>query len=396
MTYKQLWKKNTSLMFSLHLIVLSMLCTDFLVGTKPLLCSYKGEWHLPAFNEKIRSGSLLATDLVSIAHADFRQLTYSFSIWPLLDLNPKELNPAYAWLPPMSPADQNKLYYIGSFDLGRDLFSACLVGLQRSLLLSLISIGIAGLFGILLGTVSAFQALRYRKVSWFSLILFTLTGSFWAFYLIISIDQKSLAPDEFLLVSSFCIVLMLIALRFWHSRPQLTFSMDKLSLGYIELMKSIPSLLILLLLVQLFIRPNLLTLALTIGFIYIPVLARYSRNFSYHVASLPHIDSQITIGSPMLRIFFKHIFPSVLRQTAPVLAFGMANIILLEASLSFLGLGLAADEISLGKIMELARTEPSAWWVVIFPGLLVFWLLYTFNRLGDFLSHNKGYNSVSI
>lgn len=396
MVYKQLWKKKTSLMISLHLIVFSIVCTDFIVGTKPLVCSYKGEWYFPAFTEKIRSGSLLASDLISIAQSDFRQLKYSFSIWPILDLNPKELDPANSWLPPLSTTEQQKMYYLGSFDLGRDLFSACLVGLQRSLQLSLIAVLIAGLFGVLIGTLSAFQTLRYRKVSWLSFVLFVLSGSIWAVNLIISLDQKSLDSGKLLLVSGFCIALMAIAYHFWHSRPQLSFSMDKISLGYIELMKSIPSLLILLLLVQLFIRPDLWTLAIIIGFIYIPVLARYSRNFSYHTASLPHIDSQITLGSPMLRTFFKHILPPVLVQTAPVLAFGIANIVLLEASLSFLGLGLAADEISLGKIMELARTEPGAWWVVLFPGILVFWLLYSFNALGDLLSGNRESRSMVV
>lgn len=376
-------------MCSLHLMIFSLFLTDFLVGTKPLLCSYKGQWHTPAFFDQVAPGSDLAFDLITIGQSDFRKLNYSFSLWPLLNLNPKELNPGSAWQPPLSSANPNTYSLLGTYDLGRDLFSACVVGLQRSLQLALLAILIACFLGLILGALTAFQTVRYRSLSMLSLALITIATGILLIFILISIDQLAFELDKFLFLTVICAGLMAIARYFWHRRPFLSFSSDKLSLGYIELMKSIPSLLMLLLLVQLFIHPNVWALAVIIGFIYTPVLMRYSRNFCFQISSTAHIDAQITIGAPALRIFLKHVLPSVFIQLAPVLAFGVANIILLEASLSFLGLGLAADEISLGKIMEAARLEPGAWWVVLFPGLLVFWLLYSFNALGDCLSRNK-------
>ena len=68
------------------------------------------------------------------------------------------------------------------------------------------------------------------------------------------------------------------------------------------------------------------------------------------------------------------------------MAFGLANIILLEASLSFIGIGLGVDEISLGGLLYSARSNPSAWWVIVFPGLLIFWLVILFNQIGTLFS----------
>jgi peptide/nickel transport system permease protein len=60
-----------------------------------------------------------------------------------------------------------------------------------------------------------------------------------------------------------------------------------------------------------------------------------------------------------------------------------------ESTLSFLGLGLPLDEISLGSMMHSARNHLSAWWVVLLPGLLVFWMVFSFQKLGKILSEKR-------
>jgi peptide/nickel transport system permease protein len=60
-------------------------------------------------------------------------------------------------------------------------------------------------------------------------------------------------------------------------------------------------------------------------------------------------------------------------------------VILLESTLSFLGIGLPADEVTWGTLLAQARQHPSAWWLAILPGISILVLVLSLNLLGDHL-----------
>ncbi len=385
MSYSSFLREKPILSLSIHFMALLLLLSPFLSGNAPLICQYKGSWYAPAFSPAMTQASMLSSDLQSKADMDYRKLEYDFVIWPLMRQDPHQLQPAAAWQKPMSKDTEGKCYLLGSYDLGRDLFSACLYGFSQSLKLALLALGLSGILGTILGSFAVFQTYRSERISLWS-VAFILAG-------ILLIWNETVYVFEFGRASSshalWCIGLLLffliMAYLFAGMKPAIRFPLDRLVLAYVELMKSIPGLLLLLLLVQIFIRPGQWVLAGIIAFLYLPVVMNYSRSFGYKQVNENYIDALKTLGASDSWIYVKHLLPRIALDLLPVLSFGMANVILLEASLRFLGLGIALNEVSLGSILYAARANPSAWWVVLFPGLMLFWMVYSFNALGEYL-----------
>jgi len=119
----------------------------------------------------------------------------------------------------------------------------------------------------------------------------------------------------------------------------------------------------------------------------IPRCARVVRASALSVREMPYIDAARASGFGHLRIILRHMLPNVM---APILIMGTAFLgeaILLEASLSFLGLGVQEPTAAWGLMLrgaavEFAETAP---WMAIFPGLAISFAVFGFNLFGDSL-----------
>ena len=89
------------------------------------------------------------------------------------------------------------------------------------------------------------------------------------------------------------------------------------------------------------------------------------------------------MGVGSRRLLFKHVLPNIKDSLITMGVFALGSNILLEAGLSFLGLGLEADEISFGSMLSVAKGNLTAWWMVIFPGGLLFMILFSLRLLID-------------
>lgn len=388
MRYLELWTEYKALFVSLHLIIAAMIFSGWITGNKPIVCKYKGNWYLPVLFSDRNQSSDLATDLQSIGQMDYQKLNYDFSIWPLFDMDPSDLNASDAWLQPGTIGGKGTYYFLGSFDLGRDLFSACIHGLNKSLWLALITMLMASAAGILTGSLAVYQSQRLPRISVWSGIMIATSCILLVFMIYLYVEFRFITEIHWILFVVI-IFLIILALLLYDYKPQRFFSLDRISLAYVEIMKSIPTLLFLLIMVQMFLKPGTLALSFIIAFLYAPVIVKYSRTFTYKMISKPFLDALAVSGAGPARIFLKHILPKVALDMIPVMVFGLAQIILLESSLSFLGLGLPLDSVSLGNIMNSARTNPSAWWAILFPGLLLFWIVVTLNGFGEWLNKRK-------
>ncbi len=119
----------------------------------------------------------------------------------------------------------------------------------------------------------------------------------------------------------------------------------------------------------------------------IPNCARVVRSSALSVRQMPYIDAARAAGFGYARIIFRHMLPNVMAPYLIMLTAFVGQAILLEASLSFLGLGVAEPTPAWGLMLRGAAVEfaESAPWMAIFPGLAISLGVFAFNLFGDAL-----------
>ena len=120
---------------------------------------------------------------------------------------------------------------------------------------------------------------------------------------------------------------------------------------------------------------------------FIPRVARVIRSQALTIVTLPYVDAAKSSGFSSSRIIFRHIIPNVSAPFLIMLTAFIGQAILLEASLSFLGLGVVEPTPSWGLMLSGVNSDyyRSAPWMIIYPGLAVSIAVYSFNLLGDSL-----------
>jgi len=154
----------------------------------------------------------------------------------------------------------------------------------------------------------------------------------------------------------------------------------------IDILQSLP-LLVMALLMTASLGPSLRNTIIAISIALIPSSARVVRSTTLSLREQPFVESAKAIGMGEVRIAFRHVLPNTL---APLIVLGTAQLgatILIEATLSFLGLGVPEPYPSWGRMLsesaaEYVRTAP---WLVIFPGLAISLIVFGTNLLGDAL-----------
>lgn len=119
----------------------------------------------------------------------------------------------------------------------------------------------------------------------------------------------------------------------------------------------------------------------------IPNCARVVRSSALAVRQMPYVDAARAAGFGYARIIFRHMLPNVMASYLIMLTAFVGQAILLEASLSFLGLGVAEPTPAWGLMLRGAAVEfaESAPWMAIFPGLAISLGVFAFNLFGDSL-----------
>ena len=119
----------------------------------------------------------------------------------------------------------------------------------------------------------------------------------------------------------------------------------------------------------------------------VPRVSRVVRSSALAIRQMPYIEAARAIGAQHGRIIFRHLLPNVMAPYLIMLTAVMGQAILLEASLSFLGLGVAEPTPAWGLMLrggslQFAERAP---WLAIFPGLAISAAVFAFNLLGDSL-----------
>ncbi|MEN3149195.1 ABC transporter permease [Neorhizobium sp. IRAMC:178] len=114
--------------------------------------------------------------------------------------------------------------------------------------------------------------------------------------------------------------------------------------------------------------------------------ARLSRGVVLSAINQPYAKAIVALGAGNGRLYLKHVLPNVASALIVQVTLTFPQIILLETSLSFLGLGIQAPQTSLGQILGDGRDYLStAWWISVWPGLVIFLVTLSMSIVGDWL-----------
>jgi peptide/nickel transport system permease protein len=120
---------------------------------------------------------------------------------------------------------------------------------------------------------------------------------------------------------------------------------------------------------------------------FIPKMARIARSSTLSIAAMPYIDAARAAGFSHKRIILRHILPNIIAPYLIMVTAFIAQAILLEASLSFLGLGVTEPTPAWGLMLSGASADfyKDAPWMILFPGLAITLAVFAFNMFGDSL-----------
>ena len=146
---------------------------------------------------------------------------------------------------------------------------------------------------------------------------------------------------------------------------------------------SIPGLLVAILIASVF-RPSIITVFCAVGVLLWPTYARLIRGEVLVLKNADFVDLARVAGCSTRTIVLRHMLPNVVPSIIVLATLQIGTAIILEASISFLGVGLPPDQASWGSMVDAGRQYLStAWWLTAIPGFCIFIAVISFNALGD-------------
>jgi len=346
------------------------LFSPFIANNKPILIKNDSGWSMPIY-----------------ANSYSQDLGQNhFAIYPILNYRYDDLDLDNTFKPPFSHG-KNGIHLLGTDKIGRDVAAGMVNGARVAFVVSTTAILLSAIIGIFIGLLIGYYGDRGIRRNIFQQIWVILMLIYFFYYLIYTLKSG------FSIYSMIPIVL-LTGLAYggnWvlEKLPLKKYGLpiDILVQRLFEIRESVPGLFIILAFAAIFAQPTLLTTALIMAFLMWMTFARYARAEALQLREEAYIQSARATGMSDFHLLIHHILPNALPSLLVIGAFSFSGVILLESTLSFLGIGLPLEEVSWGKLLAEARKSPKAWWLAVFPGLAIFLVLYAFNTLGDIMAN---------
>lgn len=327
---KKILQKRSSKFAFLFILTMALISyfAPLIANNKPLFCIYNEEVHFSAFRDLFPFNRYLKPDEISL------QLQATPYFLENLRKNGKIKNCIMPLSPysPLetniddisSPPDLKKKHFFGCDDNGRDIFSRLIHGSKNSLLVGFVAVFIAGFIGVIVGGIGGYFGGVIDRLIISRLIEVML--SFPYFFLIITI--AAVMEPKYL---NIWMLMMIIGLSSWTG------------------------------------------------------IARYTRGEFIKLKHLDFVNASKVMGASALFIIVKHLIPNAMAPIIVALTFGVGSAILAESSLSFLGIGVQPPEPSWGNVLSLIQKSWGSWWIGVFPGVMIFLSVLSYNLLGDSL-----------
>jgi len=235
-------------------------------------------------------------------------------------------------LPPSWTQDGEAAFLLGTDIQGRDLLSTMIYGLRLSILIGCGAVVLQGFLGVVVGLLAG--------------------------YLGGKIDAVLMRIADIQLSFPYLMVAIFISAIF-----QLTFGIGR----YEDL--AVPLLIVI------------------IGLAEWPVYARTVRAAVLGEKNKEYVEAARVIGLNRWRIMFRHVLPNTMTSVLVISTIQVANAVMSEAALSFLGLGMPVTKPSLGSLIRsgFEYIFSGSWWITLFPGIFLVLLVLVINLLGDWL-----------
>jgi len=416
------FKKNKAAMVSMYILlflVFTALSAHFIANDQPLYAKYRGNSYYPAFQTYFNSAKTDSTinpltgnwEKLQFDITDWKQLELESVVWcpiPYSPEKPDRYNREYVaptdeqyyknTSGEIVPAPKKFRHHMGTDAIGRDVAAGLIHGTKVSLLVGILSMGIAASIGIILGALAGFYgdknliATRFR---YYMTILGVIMGFFYAFI------ARNIALTEGFNegMGTGIIALLLSLLLFFFvvfifnsigrvnlpgfMGKKVTVPVDSIVSRGIEILNSMPNLLLIITISAIMKERSLVILMVIIGITSWTGIARFTRAEFLKIRELEFLQAAKALGYSDRRTMLKHALPNGLAPVFVSIAFGIASAILVESGLSFLGIGVPDESVTWGSLLSLGRQEFEAWWLVMFPGIAIFITITVYNLIGE-------------
>lgn len=359
----------------------------------PVLRQYLVDWGLATWDEKFVATKWLEQDYISVV---FPPITYSPTTRDAA--NGKFKSPFGDQV--FEEGDNRGWHYLGTDRIGQDVASGMLHGTRTAMLVGIVAMSIALLIGILLGALSGYFGDDRFWVTPLRLVLNLLAVLLAFFYTFVTHGytvSDSIANGGLLwaigILLAHLVGLLLAAHLVSYLLEKVPFLSKKIALPldliimrFIEVVNSIPLLVLILAIVGIVEEPSVLFVMVIIGLVSWTSIAKFVRAELLRIRSLEYIEAAQALGYSEWRTITRHALPNALAPVLIAVAFGIATAILTEAFLSFIGVGIPDDQVTWGSLLRLSQDKFSAWWLAIFPGLAIFITVTIFNLIGEGLT----------
>ena len=412
------FKKDKIALICLYLLFLLIgiaVLAPVIANERPLYAEYKGYTLYPAFSSESRTDSIFKEngsldEILQYDITDWRTLDFKKVVWPLIPYSPEGMD-RYTrdYVSPsgkqrfknkdgeITEAPKKFRHLLGTDGIGRDLASGLIHGTRISLMVGLVSMGIASLIGIILGALAGFfgdNKLKMPRIKYH----FTLIGLFFGFFYGFG-QRKYAISDGFsegvvsgmveLLISTGIIILSVTVFRLISRlikinklQEETYVPIDTFVSRGIELLNSIPRLLLIITITAV-VERSIWIVMIIIGITGWTGIARFTRAELLRIRSLEFVQAAQSLGFSSARTIFKHALPNALAPVFVSIAFGIASAILIESGLSFLGIGVPDDIVTWGSLLNLGRQNLEAWWLIIYPGMAIFLTITIYNMIAE-------------
>ncbi len=158
---------------------------------------------------------------------------------------------------------------------------------------------------------------------------------------------------------------------------------DGAIMRFVDMVISFPRLILLITIIAIF-EPSIFLIITVLGLTLWPSTARIVRGEVLSLREREFVQAAEALGYPKKRIILRHLVPNALAPVIVAATLGIGNTIVLEAGLSFLGLGVQPPTPSWGTMVASGRNNLlGAWWLSTFPGLAIVFTVLSFNLVGD-------------
>lgn len=289
-------------------------------------------------------------------------------------------------------------HWLGTNKKGEDIAAGIIHGIKISLSIGILSMLIASLLGLFLGSIAGYfgdKQLQTTRGSFWTFLLGIIIAFYYAFLLRFYTLEDALATSPatfFLQLILSILTFIIVTIIFYYlgkqigKLPFLTtkvhIPIDTIISKTMEILVSLPQI-ILIITIAAIAKRSLVNVMLIIGLTSWTTIARLTRAEFLRIKQLDYIQAAKALGFTHFRIILRHVLTNAIAPALVAIAFGIAGAILIESSLSFLNIGVPLETVSWGRLLAEGREQFSAWWLVIFPGIAIFITVTIYNLIGE-------------